>query len=116
MTVSIEEGSGIVIGRPDCDLHFGRQMQGGHASLKDIQGAMRFSAVSTNQSCPASRNAENAVSLVGYNDADSKRNPPGRKLSESIEHGYYIILRQNSVYDGLCITLQGQSSAATDWS
>src|ERR1700733_13561740 len=76
MTVSIEEGSGIVIGRPDCDLHFGRQMQGGHASLKDIQGAMLFSAVSTNQSCPASRNAENAVSLVGYNDADSKRNPP----------------------------------------
>ena len=56
MTVSIKEGSGSVIGWSDCNLHFGRQMQGGHASLKDIQGAMRFSTVSTNQSCPASRN------------------------------------------------------------
>jgi hypothetical protein len=28
------------------------------------------------------------------------------------QHGYYIILRQDLVYDGLCITLQGQSSAA----
>jgi hypothetical protein len=54
MTVSIEEGSGSVIGRPDFDfdLHFGRQMQGGHASLKDIQGAMRFSAAPTNQKLP----------------------------------------------------------------
>lgn len=72
---------------------------------------MRLSAVSTNQSCPASRNAENAVSLAGYNDADAKRKPPWSKLSES-KHGYYIILRRDLVYDGLCITLQGQSSAA----
>jgi hypothetical protein len=60
---------------------------------------MRLSAVSTNQSCPASRNAENAVSLAGYNDADAKRKPPWSKLSES-KHGYYIILRRDLVYDG----------------
>jgi hypothetical protein len=58
MMVSIEEGSGSVIGWPDCDLHLGRQMQGGHALLKDIQGALGFLAVSTNQSCPTSRNGD----------------------------------------------------------
>jgi hypothetical protein len=33
-------------------------MQGGRASLKDIQGALGFLAVSTNHTCPASRNGD----------------------------------------------------------
>jgi hypothetical protein len=69
-------------------------MQGVHASLKDIQGAMRFSTVSTNQSCPASRNGGDLTdNACVINDADSKRSPHGRKLPESIGNGYYIILR-----------------------